>query len=61
MITDAARTVLVESNDHAKKSLLILLEYALNAGINVVKAGVRTGDIGYAIQKSLENKGLGCC
>jgi methionyl aminopeptidase len=59
MITDAARTVLVGCQDKAKERLLNTTQKALDAGIDVVKDGVKTGDVGYAIQKVLEEKGFG--
>jgi methionyl aminopeptidase len=57
--TDAARTVLVDSKDPAKLRLVETTQQALDIGINVVKAGIRTGDIGCAIQQALESRGLG--
>lgn len=59
LITDAARTILVDSNDTAKKLLVDTTEQALNAGIATVKNGSRVGDIGQAIQTLLEAKGFG--
>lgn len=59
MITDAARTVLVDCHDKVKEQLLATTKKALDAGIDVVKDGVKTGDVGYAIQEVLEKKGLG--
>jgi methionyl aminopeptidase len=59
MITDAARTVLVGCQDKAKERLLATTQKALDAGIDIVKDGVKTGDVGYAIQKVLEEKGFG--
>jgi methionyl aminopeptidase len=58
MITDAARTVLVDSQDKQKSQLLDATKRALDTGIDVVKEGRKTGDIGSAIQKVLENSGL---
>jgi methionyl aminopeptidase len=59
MITDAARTVLVGCRDKAKERLLSTTQKALDAGIDTVKDGVKTGDVGYVIQKVLEEKGFG--
>jgi methionyl aminopeptidase len=59
MSTDAARTVLVEDNDPVKLKLIKTTQFALDAGINVVKSGIKTGDIGFAIQMVLEKAGLG--
>jgi methionyl aminopeptidase len=59
MITDAARTVLVGCQDKAKERLLATTQKSLDTGIDVVKDGVKTGDVGYAIQKVLEEKGFG--
>jgi methionyl aminopeptidase len=55
MIADAARSVIAgkpKQKQHIE--LLERTEQALMAGISVVKDGVRTGDIGYAVQQSLE-------
>lgn len=59
MITDAARTVLVDSKDPVKQKLLNTTRDALNAGIGVIKDGITTGDIGCTIQQVLEKQGLG--
>jgi methionyl aminopeptidase len=59
MITDAARTVLVDCQDKIKEQLLATTKKALDAGIDAVKDGVKTGDVGCAIQEVLESKGLG--
>ncbi len=61
MITDAARTFIV-GGEARKKVEQILVETtlrSLDAGINVVKAGARTGDIGAAVQAVLEKSSLG--
>jgi methionyl aminopeptidase len=59
MITDAARTTLVDSQDKAKLKLLSTTQKALDAGIDAVKDGARTGDLGSAIQNVLEGDGYG--
>lgn len=55
MITDAAITVEVGVTKNSKHAqLLQITEYSLQAGINEVRDGVRTGDIANAIQKVIE-------
>jgi methionyl aminopeptidase len=59
MITDSAFSMVVGSSTKTKKKLLTATERSLYAGIEVVKDGVRTGDIGAAVQKVLEPDGYG--
>lgn len=59
MVVDNAISVLVDSNDSRKKMLVETTRKSLNSGISVLKDGSKTGDIGYAVQKVLENKKLG--
>lgn len=60
MITDAARSVIAgKPKEKRHIDLLTRTEQALLAGIAVVKSGIRTGDIGYAIEESLAGYGYG--
>ena len=61
MITDAARTFIVggKARKQSEQNLVTVTKQSLDAGINVVKAGVRTGDIGAAVQAVLEKSALG--
>lgn len=59
MITDAAITVVAGESSGAKRRLLKGTEEALQAGISVVKDGVKTGDIGAAIEKVMLQYGFG--
>lgn len=61
MITDAARTFIVANSPRSKaeQELVSLTQRSLDAGINVVKPGAKTGDIGYAVQSVLDTKNLG--
>jgi methionyl aminopeptidase len=61
MITDAARTFVVGGTARTKREqeLVAVTLQSLDAGINVVKAGMRTGDIGAAVQAVLEKASLG--
>jgi len=61
MITDAARTFIVGGNAKNKEvqKLVDQTRISLDAGINVIKAGTKTGDIGAAVQKVLEQSNLG--
>lgn len=59
MITDAAITVVAGESSGAKRKLLKGTEEALMAGISVVKDGVKTGDIGAAVEKVMTQYGFG--
>jgi len=61
MITDAARTFVVggEANNLQEKKLVEATKRSIDAGINAVKPGARTGDIGAAVQSVLDAAGLG--
>ena len=59
MITDSAFSMVVGGSTKTKKKLLSETERSLYAGIEVVKDGVRTGDIAAAVQKVLEPGGYG--
>lgn len=60
MITDAAITVVAGAAKNPKHTqLLQITEHSLQAGINEVKDGVRTGDIANAVQKVLEKGSYG--
>lgn len=60
MMTDSATTVVIgEEPKGAVKHLLNETKKALAAGIAVVKPGVKTGDIGEAVEKSLKKSRLG--
>ncbi len=60
LITDAATTV-IAGNSPSKKdqALLQTTKASLDAGISVVKDGIRVGDIGDAVQKVLEQSNYG--
>lgn len=58
--TDSAFTMLVGGKGNpAVKQMIQTTERALWAGIDVVRAGVKTGDIGYAVEKVLCKGKLG--
>lgn len=59
MITDAAITVCAGESNGQKRKLLKGTEEALNAGIGVLKDGVKTGDIGSAVEKVMTKHGFG--
>ncbi len=59
MITDSAITVVAGESSGTKRKLLKGTEEALLAGIAVVKDGVRTGDIGAAVEKVMTQYGFG--
>lgn len=59
MITDSAITVIAGEGSGAKRKLLKGTEESLYAGINIVKNGVKIGDIGAAVEKVLTQYGFG--
>lgn len=59
MITDSAFTMCVGKNTKTQQRLLKTTERSMYAGIDQLKNGVRTGDIGSAIQKVLDAEGFG--
>lgn len=62
MITDSAFTVVVGGEQEASKRVQVLLkavEESLYIGIDQVKNGARTGDIGHAVEQRLRQDNLG--
>jgi methionyl aminopeptidase len=59
LFTDMAETVIVGRASEADLKLISVTKKALELGISVVKAGVKTGDIGETIQKFVEAEGFG--
>ena len=59
MITDSAFTMIIGTSTKTKKRLLKETERSLYAGIEQVKNGVKTGDIGAGVQKVLDAAQLG--
>lgn len=59
MITDGALTVCVGESTGQKRQLLKGTEEAMMAGIDVVKDGIKTGDIGAAVEKVMTKYGFG--
>lgn len=59
MITDAAHSYIAGTPDPADETLLQATRQSLHAGIAQVKAGVRLGDIGHAIESVLDKAGYG--
>lgn len=60
MITDSAISVIVGNTDNARlRQLLKSTEEAMYAGIDAVRDGVKTGEIGAAVQKVLDKKHFG--
>lgn len=49
--TDAAKTVLVGNVDDQARRLVQTAEKSLGAAIKIIKAGVRTGDVGHVIEQ----------
>lgn len=59
MVVDSATTIAVGAVDSQAKKLLDATEKALYIGIDAATIGAKTGDIGYAIEKSIKPKGFG--
>lgn len=61
MITDAARTFIVgrKADNEKIQKLVDSTRRSLDVGISKVKPGAKTGDIGSAVQKVLEENNLG--
>jgi methionyl aminopeptidase len=58
--TDAARTICIGQCDSPiKKKLIKIAEQAFFEGVNMLKDGVKTGDIGEAVQTYVEKNGFG--
>ena len=58
LITDTAVTVPVGAVDPASEKLLAVTASALQRGIAVIRAGIRMGDLGHAIQQVIEAAGF---
>jgi methionyl aminopeptidase len=56
--SDAARTFAVGSITEVKQKLIEVAEKSFFSGIAVLKDGTRLGDLGYAIQKVVEENGF---
>jgi methionyl aminopeptidase len=59
MFSDSAKTYIVGKVDDRALKLVEVCEQALYKGINVVKAGAKVGDIGYAINTFVQEHGFG--
>ena len=60
MISDSAQTIIIgEEAEGDKKKLLEATESSLSAGIAVLKNDIKTGDIGAAVSKVLDDAKLG--
>lgn len=61
MITDAARTFIVGGTARNKREeeLVTMTKRSLDAAIDIIKPGVRTGDIAATVQAILEKQNLG--
>lgn len=59
MITDSATTVIIGSSNQKVQNLVAETQQSLEAGIQVIRAGVQIGDIGHAVQQVLDTKKYG--
>lgn len=59
MVTDSAITVIVGEGTGTTRRLVKGTKEAMEAGINVLKDGVKTGDIGAAVEKVMTQYGFG--
>lgn len=55
--TDHAISFIIGNHTSDSKKLVEVTEHAMLNGISVVKAGVKTGDIGFAIESFIKKKG----
>ena len=58
LCTDTAATVGVGKISEKAEKLITVTEDALQVGMNAVRAGMRAGDVGFAIQRHLEKSNL---
>lgn len=56
---DAAITVAIGDISERQQELIISTQQALKEAIRIIKPGIKTGDIGFCIQKVAEKHGLG--
>ena len=59
LATDMAVTIGIGKISREAEKLIRATKESLDIGIGVVRSGITTGDVGYAIQKYLEAQGLG--
>jgi methionyl aminopeptidase len=59
MITDSAFSMVIGKATKTQQKILKATERSMYAGIEAVKNGVRTGDIGAAVQAVLDHEGFG--
>jgi len=59
MYTDSALTLIVGEGDKETRALVQTTQEALYKAIKAARAGNTTGDIGYAVEKFVEEKGYG--
>lgn len=59
LFTDMAETVIVGYRDQVGEKLVKVTREALDLAISKVRAGVKTGDLGEAIQRFIESNGFG--
>ena len=55
--SDSAFTIAIGTISNEAKKLIAVTKQALDVGLSVVKDNIRTGDIGYAIQRFVEARG----
>lgn len=59
LITDMAETIGVGKISKAAEGLIKTTREALEKGLEILKSGVRLGDVGAVIQQHIENQGFG--
>lgn len=56
LVTDSARTIPVGEPSRESRELLEVTERALEAGIAAIRPGAKVGDIGFAVESSVEKQ-----
>ena len=59
LFTDMAETVIIGRTDEVGEKLVRITKEALDLAISMVRPGLKTGDLGEAVQKFIEGNGFG--
>ena len=59
LYTDMAETIIIGGGDEASRKLVRITKEALDLAISMVKPGLKTGNLGEAVQKFIESHGDG--
>ncbi len=59
LFTDMAQTVIIGATDEIGRKLVRITKEALDLAISLVRPGIKTGDLGEAVQRFIELNGFG--